>query len=139
MKILGINTKSDVPEIKLGIVGTSSAGKTYLLKAIQKFTLDMYLKSGLEFALQTGQDTTNIYSELTAAIDTISSNVLASTMNANDFNFSLFDGEKRIVDLIYHDAVGQLIDKIGNPDSEKNRERFVNTIINSNVMKSISK
>ena len=44
MKLFSVEKALNVSEVHLGIVGTSNSGKTYLLRAIQKLVLDMYLR-----------------------------------------------------------------------------------------------
>lgn len=62
--IFGFKSDSKVPQVNLGVVGTSNAGKTYLLHALQKHVLDLPLASGLELGATSGRDTTELYRDV---------------------------------------------------------------------------
>jgi len=135
LKLWGIEKPSPVPEVGLGIAGTSNSGKTYLLQALQKRILEMTLSSGLEVGAVSGRDTTVLYKDVEHAEQAMPKGPLPSTIEAAAFRYALFDGAQRVLDFIYHEAIGQLLTHInGAHEHERNREQFVNTLVQANVV-----
>lgn len=119
--------------MKLGIIGTSTAGKTYLVTAINRLVLGgkLRLTDSLEITVVDGIDTTKRLQETKDVIDIMQQQALGSSVVGKDFDFRLVHGGiDDVVAITYHDHVGQAL-----TDADSSKDQSRSELI-SNVSKS---
>lgn len=124
-----------LPEVKLGIIGTSTAGKTYLVTAINSLVLGgkLVLTDGLEIAVINGIDTTTRLEDVKDTVNLMKQQALSSTVANKEFHFRLIYGIDDVVAITYHDHVGQVLEE-SDSDKDQLRANFVRNIAESNVV-----
>jgi len=115
--------------INLGIIGTSTAGKTYLVNAINYLTLNgkLNLKNNLWISVESGFDVARRTDDLDKFIEYIKRRAFPFTVEPEDFTFSLLDTDNSVCDIVYHDSVGQILTD-ADPKKNPSRKEFIKTI-----------
>lgn len=131
------NKKEDIntSEVKLSVIGTGAAGKTYLLNAIHNLIMKGMggLKNGLRIGSLGAYETTLGSIKIEDNIEAMKSSALISTDEKYDFEFQLFHKVKPIVKITYHDNVGQILTH--NTESINSmRSKFIDDIKKSEIV-----
>jgi hypothetical protein len=130
----GTSPPKDMPVVKLAVIGTSSAGKTYLLNAILRLIFKgLPLKNGLRIGALNAGDTTVKFNEIEGNIRLMQKMPLPSTAIKYDFDFRLFHQIKPALHVVYHDNVGQILTD-GDPKRNPSRNDFLKIISQANVV-----
>lgn len=128
------SSQENIPVVKLTVIGTSAAGKTYLLNAIHRLIFGgITLKNGLRIGVLDAQDTTMRFNEIETNVRVMQKALLPSTDMKYDFGFRLFRQVKPVIHIVYHDDVGQIL----TDDDEKrksSRGEFLKTLSQATVL-----
>lgn len=126
--------QGDLPIVRLAVIGTGSAGKTYLLNAIHRLIFGgITLKSGLRIGALTAEDTTVKFNEIEANIKLMQKMPLPATAIKYDFDFRLWRQVKPVLHIVYHDNVGQILTD-SDPKRNPSRKDFLKIIAQANVI-----
>jgi len=129
-----ITAPKDLPVVKLAVIGTSSAGKTYLLNAIHRLIFGgIPLKNGLRIGALSAEDTTVKFNEIEGNIRLMQKMPLPSTAVKYDFDFMLWHQVKPALHVVYHDNVGQILTD-DDPKRNPSRNDFLKIISHANVV-----
>ncbi len=130
----GTSPPKDMPVVKLAVIGTSSAGKTYLLNAIHRLIFGgITLKNGLRIGALNAEDTTVKFNEIEGNVRLMQKMPLPSTAIKYDFDFRLWHQVKPVLHIVYHDNVGQILTD-GDPKRNPSRNDFLKIISQANVV-----
>jgi len=128
------SSEENIPSVKLAVIGTSAAGKTYLLNAIHRLIFGgITLKNGLRIGVLNAQDTTVKFNEIETNVLLMQQTPLPSTAMKYDFDFRLFRQVKPVIHIVYHDNVGQILT---DDDTKRNvsRNEFLKTLSQATVL-----
>lgn len=134
-KVSKKNDETTIAEVKLSVIGTGAAGKTYLLNAIHSLIMKGMggLKNGLRIGSLGAYETTKGSIKIEENIEAMKSSCLISTDEKYDFEFQLFYQVKPIVKITYHDNVGQILTH-NNESINNMRETFIEDIKRSEIV-----
>jgi hypothetical protein len=129
-------SSDDIPTVKLGIIGTSTAGKSYLVTAINYLVLnsDIKLNNNLSLDVADGVSTARRLDELRASIEIMRTQALPGNDARKNFTFRLVHGIKPICTIAYDDNVGQVLTNVTDPRNNPLRNEFIKAIKTSDVI-----
>jgi GTPase SAR1 family protein len=124
------------PVVRLGVVGQEAAGKTCMLNGLRHVMRDTKLVSGLEFSRGSPEEVLEDLRIRNLIDTTTGKNALASTRATESFIYYIRQGYTRVLKLIYHDHIGQMImmTKAELGDREGERKTFLNNVKDAHVL-----
>lgn len=125
--------QGNLPVAKLAVIGTSTAGKTYLLNAIHRLVFGGITLGKVRLGALSAEDTTIKFNQIEENIKLMQKSLLLGTAMKYDFDFRLLHQVTPVLHIVYHDSVGQILT---DPDPKKNssRNEFLKTLSQANVV-----
>jgi hypothetical protein len=113
-----------VLKITHGSIGRGHAGKTVLLRAARRRTLQRRLPSGLSFDLDDPRRTVGVLKEARSTRELLERRGLPATQEAEDVAIELFAADRKLAVFQAREAVGQVFAHTTTSSSAEQMERF---------------
>ncbi len=107
-----------------GSIGRGHAGKSVLLRAARRRSLQRRLPSGLRFDLDDPRRTADVVKESRSTQELLQRRGLPATLETDDVEIELFAGERKVAVLQSREAVGQVYSHTFTSSAADQQERF---------------
>ena len=132
--IMGSVKQENIPTVKLAVLGTSTAGKTYLLNAIHRLINGkLLLRDGLRIGALNAQDAAVKIKDIKDNILWMQRAPLPSSETKYNFSFNLFKNMDPAIHVVYHDNVGQILTEV-NQKMNSLRPDFLKSISEATIV-----
>jgi hypothetical protein len=120
----GYSDQTRALKVSHGSIGRGHAGKTVLLRAARRRTLQRGLPSGLSFDLDDPRKTVDLLKEYRSTRELLERRGLPATQEAEESAIELYAGDRRLAVLQSREAVGQVYAHTTTGASAEQQERF---------------
>lgn len=122
--------------VRLGIIGHGESGKTCMLNAVRRTVTGTYIGKQLHLGMLNAEKAKEeLVAVRQAEGELRSSGALGMTLFANDFQYAIFEGASPVVTFVYHDAIGQLLQRINLGDEEQeDHDQFITRLTAADIL-----
>lgn len=120
----GYSEQARALKVPHGSIGRGHVGKSVLVRAARRRTLQRQLPSGLSFDVDDPRKTVDVLKEGRATRDLLERRGLPATQEAEELTIELFADERKLAVLQTREAVGQVYSHTSSSASAEQMERF---------------